>query len=124
MRILIFVIGVPLTLLIYLALRFLKRPVTPLRSAEIAGTAMGIVQLIPVVIFLLAMPLTILLLPLGTLAWLFHPSWLPSLFEGAPTWLGVPSFVWIGGALLTYWVVMLFRWLAERVRLMRLAKRL
>jgi hypothetical protein len=111
-------IGLPLALLIYLAFRLLKRPITAERSAEISGMTIGIVYIIPVVVFILAIPVTLLALPLGTLAWIFHPSWVPSWFDGAPTWFGLPSFVWIGGALLTFWAVLslrsLYSWLQAR----------
>jgi hypothetical protein len=110
MYILTFVIGIPLALLIYLTLRFLKRPITPEHSAQIAGTTLGIIQIIPAVLFIVAIVLVVPLLPFATLVWIFHSSWLYSLSEGMPKWFGVPSFVWFGAAILAYWLFLGFDW--------------
>jgi len=106
------VVGLPLALLIYLAFRLLKRPITAERSVEISAITTTAIQVIPVfVVFVLAFPVMMLVLSLGTLVWIFHPSWFPQFLDSTTTWFGAPVSVWIGGALLTYWAVLSFQYL-------------
>jgi hypothetical protein len=70
------VIGLPLTLLIYLAYRLLKRPATIERSVEISAITLSLVKIVPFVVIFLFGILTVLLLA----RWLLLPGY--SMFHG------------------------------------------
>ena len=111
------IIALPLALLIYLTMRLLKRPITPIRSAGIAVTVVGAApNALFVLVLILSTALLVLLSPVAFVAWAFHISWLTSWFDWAPTWLGVPSVVWFGGLILIYWAAQALRFVRGWLR--------
>lgn len=118
----VIIIGLPLTILIFVALLLMKRPVRLERAAEIAGTAIGILLMLPtMLLYLLSFlvgPFVLILAALTALKLIFGLSLLPSLVDALPAWRGVPIFFWFAGSILLLWAILswrdLYRWLNAR----------
>jgi hypothetical protein len=115
------VIVPPLTFLIYLGYRLLKRPISLERSCDVAAMTVVGAWYLPQILIILAIaimaPVVFYLAPFATLAWFFHRQWFPS-FLSTPNMLvfGVPGVVWFTGLLLLIGLYLLAMMLITFVR--------